>query len=136
MGQKWDTNPKTLQRRKQIHRKSGLKKYGLTPEEYAVILDNQDGLCAICNSSPKESLHGVLAVDHCHKSGKMRGLLCNQCNLGLGCFDDSYIHLQNALEYLNAPKNTSEKKRSAPSENTNEVSGVEGEDGGTKIFSK
>lgn len=74
-----------------------LPAYGLTMEEYEVILIKQNGMCAICKNLPgKKRLH----VDHDHKTGKLRGLLCFKCNVGLGNFGDSTELLKAALEYL------------------------------------
>src|SRR5262249_22581529 len=69
-----------------------LKKYNLTPEEYASLLAAQNGLCAICSKPEiaKEYRTGKvkrLTVDHCHKSGAVRGLLCVRCNVGLGLIE-------------------------------------------------
>lgn len=60
------------------------RKYGISQEEYELILDFQNGSCAICFAKPvKNYLH----VDHCHKTGRIRGLLCHQCNWYLGKID-------------------------------------------------
>ena len=55
----------------------------------------QDNKCAICNSQ-----FNILAVDHCHVTGNVRGLLCNNCNNGLGRFKDNKQFLENAIKYL------------------------------------
>lgn len=75
-----------------------MRKYSMTPGGYAELLFEQQGLCAICRGAPKAN--GVLYVDHCHDTGKVRGLLCNTCNAGLGQFRDSQDLLARALEYL------------------------------------
>lgn len=73
------------------------KRYKITPEEYDAIV-GQDA-CEICG------VEGVrLHLDHCHVSGKVRGGLCRNCNIGLGLFQDSPNVLANALEYLNTHK--------------------------------
>jgi Recombination endonuclease VII len=59
--------------------------YGISLEQYQLMLKWQGGRCAICRKKPK----GVLCVDHCHKTGRIRGLLCRQCNSALGQFRDS-----------------------------------------------
>ena len=73
-----------------------------TTEEYIRELeDKQKGCCAICGDSlvhPKSYRH--CAVDHCHDTGEIRGLLCQNCNLGLGHFKDSKERMLNAIEYL------------------------------------
>ena len=85
------------------HREIGhLKsKYGLTEDQHNEMIKNQNGACAICNSTDT----GIertkkLSIDHCHKTNKVRGLLCNWCNQGLGHFRDSPELLLNAIKYL------------------------------------
>ena len=81
-----------------------MRKYGLTPEAFAVLLEVQSGSCAICRA---ELLKGRgTHVDHDHVTGRVRGLLCNPCNLGLGVFRDSREYLAAAIDYL-GPKGTS-----------------------------
>ena len=74
-------------------------KYGLTLEAYDAMLEIQEGCCAICFKS-EEDFSQKLSVDHCHKTGNVRGLLCKQCNLGIGNLKDSLLLLRNATEYL------------------------------------
>lgn len=74
--------------------------YGITAEDYERMLVAQDGGCAICGSDNAEGRGGMLHVDHCHSTGKVRGLLCDQCNHGLGKFKDDQALLQRAIEYL------------------------------------
>jgi len=76
-----------------------LGKYGLTVEEYKLLLDGQGGTCAICRKVDGDI---SLSVDHDHMTGKIRGLLCSLCNKGLGHFDDNPVLLQQALDYLTA----------------------------------
>lgn len=81
-------------------RKSHLKlKFGITPEEYDKTFEEQQGCCAICK---KHSIYFKrrLAVDHDHKTGKVRGLLCMFCNTALGKFEDDVNILKNAVKYL------------------------------------
>ena len=80
-------------------RRSELKrKYGITLEQYELLYEQQGGLCAICH---KECSRGtLLAVDHDHATGAVRGLLCRRCNLGLGNFRDSTTLLYQAIVYL------------------------------------
>ncbi len=70
-------------------------KYGISIDEYNAMATKQNNRCAICLKEPK-----VLYVDHCHKTGVIRGLLCNKCNLGLGRFDDDAELVQRAFKYL------------------------------------
>lgn len=72
--------------------------YGLSLDEYASMLQRQDGKCAICFGPPISPR--PLAVDHDHATGKVRGLLCDRCNHGLGHFCDSPIRLSSAIAYL------------------------------------
>jgi len=73
-------------------------KFGITLDVYNKILEGQNGVCAICKD---ECLTGrQLAVDHDHKTGKVRGLLCMECNIGLGKFKDSSELLSKAISYL------------------------------------
>jgi hypothetical protein len=80
-------------------------RYGITPEQYAEMLMTQNNRCAICGN--KESAINIntnkiqkLAVDHCHTTGKVRGLLCQDCNRGIGKFHDDVSRLKKAIEYL------------------------------------
>jgi hypothetical protein len=63
------------------------------------MLQQQNGLCAICKKTETGKTSN-LCVDHCHKTGKVRGLLCNNCNKGLGLFKDNPEVLLNASAYL------------------------------------
>ena len=76
------------------------KMYGMTSEDYNKMVSQQNGLCAIC-SKPEMSLrYKRLSVDHCHKTGEVRGLLCTNCNKALGSFGDSISILKKAIAYL------------------------------------
>lgn len=74
--------------------------YGISLTEYNQLLDNQNGVCAICKQTESVSRYTNLAVDHCHATGKVRGLLCATCNRALGMFRDDRSILQNAIDYL------------------------------------
>lgn len=82
--------------------------YGLSWVEYQAMLKKQGGRCVICQSEfDLSSDHGrngknKPCVDHCHSSDKVRGILCGQCNRGLGFFRDNKDHLQSAINYLRA----------------------------------
>ena len=105
-------NPET---RRASTRKSWLKRqYGITPEEYDEMLKRQEGMCAICFTSKPTGKWEVFAVDHCHVTGDVRGLLCNECNRGLGLLRDSKDILRSALDYLDGhTKKTQEEKEIA-----------------------
>ena len=74
--------------------------YGITPEQYEDMVVAQENLCYICGTPGTETVHKKLYVDHCHKTGKIRKLLCGMCNSGLGYFKDSPELLENAKKYL------------------------------------
>lgn len=71
-----------------------LRKYGISVDEYEDMVESRDSCCDVCGG--EENLH----VDHCHTSGDIRGLLCRNCNTGLGLFKDSEKSLYKAIEYL------------------------------------
>jgi Autographiviridae endonuclease VII len=83
-----------------IHRNTQLKRnYGINLESYKVLVESQNGLCAICKKKPEGS-RSTLQVDHDHETGRVRGLLCNPCNTGLGLFKEEPAVLTEAIEYL------------------------------------
>lgn len=71
--------------------------YGIDLEGYQDLLDSQGGQCAICGTPPAGQ---PLQVDHDHDTGEVRGLLCRNCNLGLGHFQDELSRLRSASAYL------------------------------------
>lgn len=77
-----------------------MKNYGVTPEQYGEMLTRQGGGCAICGSSEPQAGHYWLPVDHDHKTGEVRGILCHSCNGMLGLANDDIDRLQKAIEYL------------------------------------
>ena len=82
--------------RKEAREKHREYRYGVP---YAVFLEKikeQNGKCGICKNGIQENA----TLDHCHKTGKMRGLLCRACNRGLGMFGDSLPVLKEAIEYV------------------------------------
>lgn len=82
------------------------KAYGITLNDYNVMLETQDGKCAICGSTEPCSNNKSFAVDHCHASGKVRSLLCSRCNLTLGAVNDEPELLNKMIEYLNLHSNS------------------------------
>lgn len=78
------------------------KKYGISPKELDGMIQVQMNKCAICGREPNGKKR--LFVDHCHKTGKVRGLLCTNCNLGLGSFKDDIERLKTAIAYLERNK--------------------------------
>ena len=76
-------------------------KFGIDTKDYNRMLLEQDSKCAICkNTSTGDKRSKNFHVDHCHTTGKVRGLLCSACNKGLGLFTDSRDKLENAIKYL------------------------------------
>jgi len=84
-----------------IERKSKMKQtYGIAVEDYDRMLKDQGGGCAICSATVPSERTKYFTVDHCHETGKVRGLLCVKCNRGLGLFNDQSQRLQNAADYI------------------------------------
>jgi hypothetical protein len=73
--------------------------FNLTVDDYNLMFENQKGCCLICKKHQTD-FKKRLAIDHCHHSGKIRGLLCSSCNTGLGLFKDNIESLHSAIEYL------------------------------------
>jgi hypothetical protein len=76
-----------------------MKNYGLTEASYLELYKKQNNCCAICKNKSKTKT-GKLFVDHCHDTGNVRGLLCRQCNTGIGFLGDDIERLANAIMYL------------------------------------
>lgn len=92
-------------RRPRNVRDSELKKqYGISLSEWEAMHLSQGGVCAVCKSSESErsSRYSNLSVDHCHSTGRVRGLLCSSCNRGLGFFKDRPDLIDAAAAYLRA----------------------------------
>ena len=85
---RWASNP-------QYREKARARRYGLTWQTYQAILARQGQACAICGTAERP-----LCIDHCHATGKVRGLLCGPCNRGLGCYRDGPNLLRAAAAYL------------------------------------
>jgi hypothetical protein len=86
---------------KEHFRESRLKtKYGMTGEQFDLLLQDQGGVCKICGKTNAPTRMNLLGVDHCHATGKIRGLLCIKCNSGLGFFEDDINRMKAAIEYL------------------------------------
>jgi hypothetical protein len=83
-------------------RNAALSNYGISHEIYEAERKKQDYKCLICDKHETEERLSKLNIDHDHKTGKYRGLLCSTCNKGLGLFFDNTEILQKAIEYLNA----------------------------------
>lgn len=79
---------------------SVMKRCGLTIEQYDQAYDQQEGNCRICGSHRERYGKERLVVDHCHKSGAFRALLCGPCNSAIGMFQEDIGILENAITYL------------------------------------
>jgi hypothetical protein len=79
------------------------RKFGITHAEYAELHHKQGGVCAICKKPETATRHGKvksLAVDHCHATGRIRGLLCADCNTGIGKLKEDKSIFLAAIQYL------------------------------------
>lgn len=97
---------KAPSRSKEGNRKRQIKyRYGIAPADYDRLLADQGGVCAICGRGPGECLRSktkratYLCIDHCHTTGKVRGLLCHDCNLAIGHAGTEEL-LRAAIAYL------------------------------------
>jgi len=90
--QKRNLKPHKMKRKAELHL---LRKYELTLDDYNKILSKQNNKCAICKIKMEKP-----NVDHCHKTGIVRGILCAPCNKGLGNFKDNIEYLKEAINYL------------------------------------
>lgn len=93
------TNPD----RREVNLRQGVQRYGITFEQYEVMLTKQDGRCAICGDRPDPDGRGSSArlhVDHHHGTKQVRGLLCGRCNVAIGMFREDSRLLRSAVDYL------------------------------------
>lgn len=77
-----------------------LKLYGITQQRYDEMLLSQDGRCAICSTYEAGRGDGYFAIDHDHGTNKVRGLLCQKCNCGIGFFGDDVERMKRAIAYV------------------------------------
>ena len=82
----------------EVNRAYKLRKYGLTLEQYQALLEEQGGVCAACHLPPEEGR--ILVIDHCHDTGKIRGLLHNNCNVIVGMSREDSALLLRIAEYV------------------------------------
>lgn len=86
---------------KQAHKNSRLKRtYGITLDQYNQMIKDQNGQCAICKTDKPDGLGKQFNVDHCHKTGKVRELLCFSCNAFIGYSKENIESLKSAITYL------------------------------------
>jgi hypothetical protein len=81
-----------------------VRKYKVSLSDYKQMLTAQGGRCAICGAPEEQQFKGVFHVDHCHATGRVRGLLCRGCNHMLGVVKDDPAILQRAINYLPVPQ--------------------------------
>jgi Recombination endonuclease VII len=91
---------KRLQYAEMKRRAKRLRLYGITPEQYAELYRVQQGMCKLCRHPTRRGSGGDLDVDHCHETGRIRGLLCVSCNHALGVLGDNVKGLEMAIKYL------------------------------------
>lgn len=104
---RYHNDPEVKKAHRKASRKHALKKYGLTEEQFMQMHEDQKGKCVICSAeipTIHENRYESCCVDHCHSSGKVRGLLCWDCNVGLGKFFDNPQLLEKAAEYLRSTR--------------------------------
>ncbi len=97
-GRKYNAKPET---KKKLKIRNLYKRYGITLDEYLALCEAQHHCCKICNVSKEELGTSGLVVDHDHPSGKIRGVLCNNCNTLLGYAKDNIQILLQSIDYLN-----------------------------------
>ena len=76
------------------------RSYGITPEQYSELLEKQKHKCAACHTTEPGGKHNIFVVDHSHATGKVRGLLCKDCNIALGLLKDNTDTIANLIRYL------------------------------------
>lgn len=82
------------------HKELNLRRYGITIQQFNILSEVQNGLCAVCKQTEKGKTSRYLSVDHNHQTGKVRGLLCHQCNIAIGCIKEDIKRAENIIIYL------------------------------------
>tara|TARA_B100001094_G_C17781140_1_gene599791 strand:+ start:144 stop:632 length:489 start_codon:yes stop_codon:yes gene_type:complete len=82
------------------NRRMHIRTYGIQPEDYDKMLTEQNGVCACCGEKETNPKKKHLSIDHCHKTGEVRALLCDRCNRGIGALNDELDILRKAVLYL------------------------------------
>ena len=100
----WRKNPENAEKVRQYRRNAAFKiRYGITLEQYSQMVKDQNEICLICSRKPDgygPIQSRVLSVDHCHTTGRIRGLLCHRCNTALGAFREDINILKKAIQYI------------------------------------
>jgi hypothetical protein len=95
----------------EYHRDLNLKKkYGISLDDYEMMLVRQDGACAICGSWDPSTRYSVFCVDHCHGTGQVRSLLCSKCNWAIGMLDENPDLFDAAKAYIMKHEETEVRK--------------------------
>jgi hypothetical protein len=89
-----------LKNKDKVKEFSLLRKYNISLEQYKKMLKDQHNKCLLCQTKDEDTTSKFLVVDHCHKTGKVRGLLCNPCNTGIGLFKENIEVLEKTIKYL------------------------------------
>lgn len=100
---KYEANmtPEQIARRKDyLYWRHIKRNYGLTPESFQEKLDKQGGVCALCRKLGRIGRNGKFYVDHCHDTGRVRGLVCRPCNTSLGILGDTPEKMERVMRYL------------------------------------
>ena len=86
-------------------------RYGISLKEYNTMCEQQEHKCAICGCTKENNNGGIhhLAVDHCHTTGAIRGILCSNCNRGLGLLGDNIESVRKAMAYLEKHNDTTQE---------------------------
>jgi CRISPR/Cas system-associated protein Cas10 (large subunit of type III CRISPR-Cas system) len=94
-------NEEKRRRRKESGRQHYYRRqYGITREQWEQQLEVQGGVCAICQNPDRTGRFGILNVDHCHTTGRVRGLLCAACNVAIAALGDNVEGVERALSYM------------------------------------
>jgi hypothetical protein len=88
---------KDYEKRPEQYFEYNLKRYNITADEYWQMFEEQNGVCKVCNEEPGDK---KLAVDHCHDTGEVRGLLCSRCNTALGLLREDKNIMKSLMEYI------------------------------------
>ena len=88
------------EKKKKVYANKLKRAYNFTVDEYNVLLKEQNYACRICKTTEPTETKTKFCIDHDHVTGKVRGLLCNKCNAGIGMFNDNIDLLISAIAYI------------------------------------